>query len=89
MRAALTAASWRAGDLGEAENNWNRVEDPRCPLASSLLCSAYTMSALQAKQHRQEMEAICFQVQQVCSDLQVWGLKMAGEVAKVAATDSS
>jgi len=30
MRAALTAASWRAGDLGEAESNWSRVEDPRC-----------------------------------------------------------
>lgn len=29
MRAALTAASWRAGELGEAESNWSRVEDPR------------------------------------------------------------
>jgi len=29
IRAALTAASWRAGDLGEAESNWSRVEDPR------------------------------------------------------------
>lgn len=29
MRAALAAASWRAGDLAEAENNWARVDDPR------------------------------------------------------------
>ena len=29
MRAALTAASWRQGNIAEAENNWSRVEDPR------------------------------------------------------------
>lgn len=29
MRAALAAASWRVGDVGEAETNWARVEDPR------------------------------------------------------------
>lgn len=29
MRAALAAASWGAGDVGEAESNWSRVEDPR------------------------------------------------------------
>lgn len=29
MRAALTAAQWAAGREGDAETNWQRVEDPR------------------------------------------------------------
>lgn len=30
MRAALAAAQWAAGREGDAETNWQRVEDPRC-----------------------------------------------------------
>jgi hypothetical protein len=29
MRAALAAAQWAAGREGDAETNWERVEDPR------------------------------------------------------------
>lgn len=29
MRAALAAAQWAAGREGDAETNWQRVEDPR------------------------------------------------------------
>ena len=29
MRAALTAALWEAGLQGEAETEWQRVDDPR------------------------------------------------------------
>lgn len=49
MRAALAAAQWAAGREGDAETNWQRVEDIRCvslfrtscqprPLASSFSC---------------------------------------------------